>query len=189
MAIIENGHGNGNTAKVDEEGQLRTRAQVHTEPRHHSEAGQVFSISSGFLVSGAVADTFNAFMFIKNLSTILNVHIGLIAFNSEVAAKWRMIKNPESMSNPTVITPENMNFSKVAAFDGLCQAGGATSAFTGGVELVPLMSPPTGSFFADLTGSLVLGPEDSLGIEMAPFAAAAGDLSLGVQAWQVEVDT
>ncbi len=181
---VQDGTGKGYEAKVDDEGQLHTRSQMHKEARHHAETGNNFLIVSGYVTSSASADQFASILYFKNDSTTKNVYVGQIRSCTEVAAKWRLYQNPTSISNSTSITPLNTNFSSAVTLDGTAEYGSSTSTTTGGSILMTWINS-AGHSTQDFQGGIILGPQDSFSIEMAPFAAAAGEVCLLVEIWQI----
>lgn len=183
--ILENGHGTGDLLKVDSEGQAHVRAQSHKEVRHHSGKGDAYCVQSGYVTSSASADQFASILYFKNDSTTKSVYIGLMRTCNEVAAKWRVIKNPTSISNSTSITPENSNFSSSKAIDATAEYGSATSTTTGGTVFGTWINGGPAHSVTDMGGGIILGPKDSIVLEMAPFAAAAGEVCCLLEVWQV----
>ncbi len=170
------------------DGQALVQAEVHTEARHHSERGEAFIVRSGFVTSSATADVFVSLIFLKNDSTTKQLHIGYLRTCNEVAAKWKLIRNPTSISNPTAVIPLNMNFTSAKTFDGTAQSGSATSTTTGGTEMGTWIQGGPGHSDPDWSGSFILGPNDSIALEMAPFASVAGEICTTFEIWQTDIE-
>lgn len=187
--IIEDGQGKGRLAYVTDEGQQLVLSEAHTESRHHSAAGEVFLINSGFVTSSAVADTFASIIYFKNTSTTKVIHIGFFSTWSEVAGKWNLLSNPTSISNSTATSAGNMNISSTKLLDATIEFGSATSVTTGGTTIANWISPGPGFSANNFAGAFILGPTDSFVLEMAPFAAVAGEVSVLAEVWQVDEST
>ncbi len=172
--------------KVTDEGQAIVLAEVHTEARHHSITGEVFILSSGFITSSATADTFAAILYIKNTSTTKSINVGYFRTCNEVASKWRLTKNPTSISNSTSVTAENINFASPITLDATVEYGAANSTVTGGTVLGTWIQNGPGHSDPDFSGAMILGPNDSFCLEMAPFASAAGEVCTTIEVWQTE---
>lgn len=185
--IIEDGQGKGQLAYVTNEGQIFVLAETHSESRHHSGLGETFILSSGFITSSAVADTFVSIIYFKNTSTTKNMHVGFFSTWSEVSSKWKLIKSATSISNSTATTAANMNISSPKTLEATVEYGSATSATTGGTTIAEWISPGPGFSANNFNGSFILGPTDVFVLEMAPFAAAAGEVSVLAEVWQPEV--
>ncbi len=174
-------------AIVDSEGFLYSLSQVHTEARHNAGLGRSFLLSSGFVTCSATGDTFASIFYFKNSSTTKVIHFGYFRTCNEVPAKWRMIKNPTSISNSTAITPLNLNFESNVVLDATAEFGSATSTTTGGTEIATWIQPGPGHSDPDWAGGLILGPNDSIALEMAPFASVAGEVCITNEVWQTEL--
>jgi len=172
--------------RITSTGQANVLAEVHTEARHHSISGEVFIISSGFVTSSATGDTFAAILYFKNDSTTKSVNVGYFRTCNEVASKWRLTKNPTSISNSTAVTPENINFNSAVTLDGTTEYGSATSTVTGGTVLGTWIQNGPGHSDPDFGGALILGPNDSFCLEMAPFASVAGEVCTTIEVWQTD---
>lgn len=183
--IIEDGQGQGRLAFVTDEGQQLVLSETHTEARHHSATGEVYLINSGFVTTGAVADAFVSILYFKNTSTTKVMHIGFFSTWTEVATKWNLIKNATSISNSTATTAANMNISSTKSLDATVEYGSATSATTGGTTIANWISPGPGFSANNFAGAFILGPTDSFVLEAAPFAAAAGEVAVLTETWQV----
>jgi len=168
------------------DGQALVQAETHTESRHHSSDGDTYIVQSSFITSSATADTFVSILFLKNDSTTKEIHIGYFRTCNEVPSKWKLIKNPTSISNPTIITPRNMNFGSARVIDATVNSGSATSATTGGNEMGTWIQNGPGHSDPDFGGALILGPGDSIALEMAPFSSVAGEVCTTIEVWQTE---
>lgn len=185
--IIEDGQGKGQLAYVTDEGQQFVLAEVHTEARHHAALGETFILNSGFITSSAVADTFVSVFYFKNTSTTKVMHIGFFSTWSEVSSKWRLLKGATAISNSTATTANNMNISSPKTLDATVEYGSATSTTTGGTVIAEWISPGPGFSANNFGGAFILGPTDTFVLEMAPFAAAAGEVSVLAEVWQPPV--
>jgi hypothetical protein len=170
--------------QVNEGRQALVQSESHSEVRHNSELGKSFVVDSGFILTGAVADTFSGIFFIENASPTLNIYLGIIRTFASAAVQFRSTKNPDSMSNNVTITPQNQNFSSGILLDAIVQAGSATAAITGGSPFASSLLPGGGAAALDLQGAIILGPGDSFSMEMAPRAAAAADVGVSIGLWQ-----
>lgn len=148
---------------INDEGQAHTLSEIQTEARHVSGDGKVIIINSGPITTTA-STTHKAVLFVKNTSTIDNLHFGLIKMSATVAGEWRWVKNPTSISNTgTAPSEENFNFASNSVATLSTSSGSATSDTTGGTDFVDF----TGAFFGDMTGSLILGAGDAIAFEFA----------------------
>lgn len=170
------------------DGQALVQAEVHTEGRHHSERGETFIVRSGFITSSATADTFASIIYLKNTSTTKQVHIGYLRTCNEVAAKWKFIRNPTSISNSTAVIPLNMNFTSAIMMDATTEVGSATSTTTGGSEMGTWIQGGPGHSDPNFSGSFIIGPNDSFALEMAPFASVAGEVCTTFEVWQTDTE-
>jgi len=182
MSIIRDAS-SGTAAKIDSEGSLLTTAVERPIIMHNSMNGDTFLISSGFVTSSATADDSRAIMYVKNTSTTKRMFLGFMTVGSEVPGKFLISKNPTSISNSTALTPANLNFTDATTLDATAEVGGATSDTTGGTEIMHWMQGGPSVFASHYRGSIILGPNDSIAVEFAPFSAAAGEVSLDLLAW------
>lgn len=179
--VIEHG------ALVNGEGQVFTLSEIQTEARHVAEEGDAFFISSGFLTHSNAADATTAMMWFRNDSNTMDIHVGYLRTCNEVAGKWQMFSGVTALDNtPATITPANSNIGSTTTMDATIEASDtAGSAFTGGLAISQWIQNAGHSIQA-FDGSLILGPQQSIGITFAPFAtASANEACITMQAWQV----
>jgi len=182
MSIIRDA-GTGVAAHVNGEGKLQTTSVDVPHIMHHTEEGDTFMITTDFVTSSATADDSRSMFYLKNTSTTKRLFMGFLNTASEVSGKWIMVKNPTSISNSTAIGSENAHFSDSTTVSVAAEKGGATSDTTGGTAIGHWIQGAAQPFVANMKGSIVLGPNDSIAIEFAPFAAAAGEVSVAMLVW------
>ena len=172
-------------ANVNSEGRLETQSHNHTEARHHAGEGDVYLIGSGFGVGPATADDFTNILYVRNDSTTKEINIGILRTCNEVAGKWRLLKNPTALGT-SVITPVNSNLGSsktlVATVQEFSVAG---TTFTDGTVMGQWIHGVGHSLFP-FQGSVILGPNDAIGLEYAPHSATAGEACATIQCWQID---
>lgn len=183
--FIENGNGGGgHFLEINKDGQALTQSEIHKEIKQHSTIGEAFVITSGFISVSATADQTSALLYIKNTSTTKSILINRVQPNSEVAAKWRLKVDPTGLSASTATAAVNMNRSSSNTLDATVEYGAQDATVTGGTVLADWIVPGGAADFS-LEGALILGPNDSLAVEVIPFAAATGgEASVNVECWQ-----
>ena len=169
---------------ITEDFQALVQSETHTEARHHSGKGEAFILKSGYITTSAVADAFVSIFYFKNTDNTKPCHVGYFRTCNTIDAKWNFIKNPTSISNSTDVTPQNLNFSSNIPLIGTAEFGSATSTTTGGTEAGTWIQPGPGHSDPDFGGALILGPNDSFALEMAPVSTGAGEVCVTIVVWQ-----
>lgn len=174
--------------QINSSKQALSQAEMHAEVRHHAELGKAYTLTSGFVTSSATGDTFASILYIKNTSETEVLFLGLTALGSEVAGKWKIVRNPTSISNSTAITPLNMNHNSPATLTATVEYGSATSTTTAGDDTGHYIVDGPGHEELPLDGAIQIGPNSSITFEFAPFASAAGEVCVTIDGWQVAPD-
>lgn len=182
---IENGWGDGGwKARITDEGQIYVITESHTEARHKAEEGKVFMIASGFAASPASADDFTNVLYVKNTSTTKDIHIGYLRTCNEVSGKWRILDAPTALGT-SALTASNSNRSNATPLVATVQAfSTAGTTFTDGTAIGQWIQG-AGHSIQPFDGSYILGPNDSFGLEFAPFNGTAGEMCVTLQCWQI----
>ena len=179
---VEDGKGNGFHAGVNDENQLLTQSEIHSETRQHTDDGEVFILGSD-IISLTTTGAYSGILYIKNTSTTKNFYIDDIQCQSNgVTCNWRLTRNPTTgtlISNATAGLEGNMNFSNAGVFDGDVYKGADTYTVTDGTTIA------TGAdklMDGEVRGGIVLGPTNTLAISADPSAAA--EVSVVIIGWQ-----
>lgn len=172
----------GQSLSVNREGRALTSSVNTAHAMHHSEHGDTFHITSGFLTTGSVAGEFRGVLFFKNLLPTNNILIGTAAIQSVAPLKVNVYKNATSMSNGVLLTPSNSNFASSSEINSDVETGGATSVITGGVLQASFIN--TVGLRLRFDGSIILGPLDTISVEVAPLSAAATETTVFMEVWK-----
>lgn len=173
--------------KVNSEGQASVIAEVQTEARHVAQKGNVFLVASGFITHINTALTFTDLFWMKNTSTTKDIHIGYLRTCNEVAGRWQMYEGVTALDNtPTTIEADNMKLGSATPLDATLEAADSTAAaFTGGTVIAQWIQG-VGHSIQPFEGSLILGPNQSIGLSFAPAATAStNEACITMQVWQV----
>lgn len=172
------------TLRINAEGQAYVLSEVHTEARHRSNDGDLYLGKSGYVTSSASADVFSVIYWLKNDSTTKDIHIGHLRTCNELTGRWRMIVDSTAVSSSTTVVPLNMNRGKKSnVLDATAEYGVAGATLTGGAEIATWINAD-GHSTEDFAGSIILGANDTIAFEYAPFAATANPVCVTMEIWQ-----
>lgn len=172
MAIIEDGTGDGKSARVDNNKQLHTFGINETEEQQAVDLGNGYNINTG--VIGLTSSTESAILYIKNnedqdlVISALAVGVGSAGTTTDVATVT-VIRNPTTgtiiESTPTnVDMNKNRNFgsNKTLTIDAYKGSEGET--FTDGDDIAILFNNQGSRLFATLNFELSKG--NSIGVKI-----------------------
>lgn len=173
---ILDGTGGGSLAQVTTEGHLVIDAFALEEIAHISnEHGQAFTWSSG-TYDGAAADTV---LLVKNTSSVRKLFIQSIWMSSDVETRV-VIHVPTSEVTPTgtAVTGRNMNITSgnVAEATAIRDETNNTQGNIYWSGEIPILSTP---YEVRLHSALILGQNDSLGVDYVADAAACDVVIMG----------
>ena len=166
---IVDGTGNGTVAEVNKDNQLATMSVIETEFEFVSKKrGLSFSWSSG-TYDAAANDTI---LLIKNTSSNYNLHIDGIWLSTDTETRV-VIHVPTTEVTPTGTsvtgTNLNINSSNVAEATAIRDE---TNNTQGNIVWSGEIQATGEPFFIDLAGALILGTNDSIGVDYVADVAA-----------------
>jgi len=159
---IEDGKGNGYKAEVNVDKQLVTFSISETEFEFISkEKGQAYSWASG-TYDPAAGDTI---LLIKNTSSTKKLHIDLIILSTDTDTRV-VIHAPTTEVTPTgtAITGTNLNLTSSNAADATAIRD-ETDNSQGNVIWSAEIFAASGPHEVDMAGALILGTNDSIGVD------------------------
>jgi hypothetical protein len=160
---IEDGHGDGFSAKVGKRGHLNTLAINIPLAAFFTTEGESFYFP-GALINYTTVDVEQLLGFIKN-ARAAQFHITKLRCTAKAAAIFRLYKNPEATVNGVATPPVNANFESGRQFQGESEQGAEGATLTNGILLQTLYIPTAGGvteFVAD--DILMLGNGNCLGM-------------------------
>lgn len=184
MTIIKNGN-TGDTWTINPEGQGLVRAEAQAQSAHNAISGRTFMISSGFASASATANTTSAALFIQNTSTTKNLYLGIVRTCGEVPFKWVMKSGATAMSSETSSSPLNMKLGDPTTLDAIVNIGAQDATVTGGAVLMTWING-VGHSSPDYQGSLILGANETITLEVLPFESVVGgsEACISIECWQ-----
>lgn len=184
MTIIKNGS-TGDTLIINDEGHALVLAEEEAEAAHFALLGKTFIISSGFITCSASADTTTAIIYIKNTSTVQDIHIGHLRTCGEVAFKWVMKKGATGLSTENVTTATNTKLNDQSPLVAITYSGAQNATVTGGDQIATWING-VGHSDPNFRGALIIPANQTLTLEAIPFEAVTGgsEACITMECWQ-----
>ena len=131
---IQDGHGTGNTAQVNDEGRLQVGAVTYTSERHANEVeGQAYHVL--FSVSATAANDCIFYM-VNSSDTLAMIVEGIFLYVSAAVEVSVKLNAKGTRNSATALTPVNCNASSGSTADGTFENGvdldGGAATLTGG---------------------------------------------------------
>jgi hypothetical protein len=128
ITIIEDGHGTGNKARVDDHGRVVVRSNMVSHMSHHASSHKnLFSLP----LSTVLADgSETAVAFIKNTSPTEDMEFHIINIAADANVAYKIYVGDSYSAGGTPIIPLNTNIGTGTALVGSFYAGGASANLT-----------------------------------------------------------
>jgi len=174
----------GNTAEVDSDNKLQTRAVTVSASTFAAMNGDLYNVNSGVIT--LTSDSPSALLYMLNTNSETWV-FSRVFYNAEVSTGgsggWlaEVIANPTTgtlISAGTAITPYNLNFSNAKALTSTTLKGAEASTVTNGVTRVSTIVPASGTRVLLAFDSIVLEPGSSIAVRVTP---PTGNTSMDIQ--------
>lgn len=173
---LEDGKGRGNVAEVNDDNQLVTNGVIVTHLHFNSEKNGIsFSWSSG-TYDAAAGDTI---LLIKNTSTTKDLHIHQIWLSTDTETRV-VVHVPATEVTPagTTITGSNLNTTS-AIVAGASAKRDETDNTQGNIYWAGEIQAATNPLMIDFEGALILGQNESIGVDYVADVAACDVTILG----------
>tara|TARA_R110000851_G_scaffold88011_2_gene191829 strand:+ start:143 stop:679 length:537 start_codon:yes stop_codon:yes gene_type:complete len=171
MSVIKSGQ-NGNTANVNDQGQVEVASVTETSLEYASKTNnKAYSYVSTYAATAA-----QEVIYIKNDSTLDLLIIDEVVIGSSVANVFTLFEVNSGTAAGTVLTAENLNLS---SGNSAPSSSFGNASVTGSLSGIPIAIDGVGAGdfeTLDMKGSLVLGQND----EIAITAAATGTIYVTV---------
>lgn len=171
---ITDGTGNGYQAAVNSNKQLEVRSVSRPVSAFISQnTGGCFIVASDF-ISLTTTGSFNGLVYIKNTSTVQDLHIEKLRTCSDTTGdlQLRLIKNPTTgtlISDANSADVGNANFSSAVTFTGLAYAAsGDGKTVTDGTNFSQFINRSPGHSIQEYEGVIILGPGNSIAVTAKP---------------------
>lgn len=165
--IIVDGTGQGYQAKVFSDNSLSVSSVSKSQMVKISESnGEAYIFANGGYPNITTLSTEHAILYVKNISTVSDLHIYSIRSCANQVSKWRMYKNITGgtiISGAVAALDNNLNLSSPNKCDCDSYSGGDGVTYTGGTMFEHWIND-VGHSIENFDGAVILGPSASLTI-------------------------
>lgn len=170
---VEDGTGKGYLVRVDKNNRAHTQSLTQTAASNAAaENNDAYKFSSG-IVNITTTGSFSGLLYIKNTDTRRFV-ISAIRVSCDDKSQWRLVKNPTGgtlITNAVAANENNTTFNGTKVFSGDSYKGVNGDTITGGLNFDQVVGI-SGPYHDWSEGSIVLGKDNTIAIEVKPSVAA-----------------
>lgn len=165
MAFIEDGKGSGRKCSVSSVQRLNVSSK--TQPRIFY-ASRDFGLAYNMVCESASTAAGAYTLYLKNSSTTANMFVSVIEFHSIENTKWKIWQVSGTAAGGTSNVPAELNLSKSIPADvvAMDNSGGTITGLTNTQQIGSHRNTANGDSEMNFEGSLILGPNDAIAVEM-----------------------
>ena len=185
---IGDGTGTGFEAKVDKNHRLHAMSLIEEPLENLGHQGRAFWVTTDFINITTTA-SYSGVLYLKNTNTDKRIHLSILRNASTVNALWRMLKNPTTgtlITGGTAVIPENAYFTSTSSANAVAIKGANALTLTDGSLILQAPTAAYIPFISDVKGGIILGPGNSVALEVKPTATA--DIGVGWAFWEEEIE-